>query len=106
MAAYFRRNSPGAMFSALFLFASILPGTAPAASISGALPDSRPISVPVLSPVHGVYRSAVAAAPPAAVVPAAPEIGARAAIVVEYPSGRIVYQKDARTRMAMASTTK
>jgi serine-type D-Ala-D-Ala carboxypeptidase (penicillin-binding protein 5/6) len=109
MAAYFRRNSPGAMFSALFLFASILPGTAPAASISGALPDSRPISVPVLSPVHAVYRSAVAsvaAAPPAAVVPAAPEIGARAAIVVEHPSGRIVYQKDARTRMAMASTTK
>ena len=35
-----------------------------------------------------------------------PEIGARAAIVVEYPSGRILYEKSAHDRLAPASTTK
>src|SRR4051812_30523846 len=36
----------------------------------------------------------------------APQSGARAAIVVEYPSGRILYQKNAHARLAQASTTK
>ncbi len=36
----------------------------------------------------------------------APEVSARAAIVVEYPSGRILYQKAAHDRLAPASTTK
>jgi len=36
----------------------------------------------------------------------APAVGAEAAIVIEYPSGRILYQKAAHTRLAMASTTK
>jgi D-alanyl-D-alanine carboxypeptidase len=35
-----------------------------------------------------------------------PEIGARAAIVVEYPSGRILYSKAMHDRLAPASTTK
>ena len=35
-----------------------------------------------------------------------PEISARAAIVVEYPSGRILYTKDEHARLAPASTTK
>lgn len=35
-----------------------------------------------------------------------PQIGAKAAIVVEYPSGRILYQKSSHTRLAPASTTK
>lgn len=35
-----------------------------------------------------------------------PEITAKAAIVVEYPSGRILYQKEAHARLAPASTTK
>ncbi|HKP51583.1 MAG TPA: D-alanyl-D-alanine carboxypeptidase family protein [Chloroflexia bacterium] len=35
-----------------------------------------------------------------------PEIGARAAIVVEYPSGRILYTKRAHDQLAPASTTK
>ena len=36
----------------------------------------------------------------------APEISASAAIVVEYPSGRILYAKSEHTRLAPASTTK
>ena len=35
-----------------------------------------------------------------------PEISARAAIVVEYPSGRILYTKDEHAQLAPASTTK
>lgn len=35
-----------------------------------------------------------------------PQVSARAAIVVEYPSGRILYQKAAHERLAPASTTK
>src|SRR5438552_9385398 len=35
-----------------------------------------------------------------------PEIGARAAIVVEYPSGRVLYSKAMHDRLAPASTTK
>jgi D-alanyl-D-alanine carboxypeptidase len=38
--------------------------------------------------------------------PDAPEIGAVSAIVVEYPSGRILYQKAAHDRMPPASLTK
>jgi D-alanyl-D-alanine carboxypeptidase len=38
--------------------------------------------------------------------PDEPEIGAKAAIVVEFPSGRILYTKDAHERRAPASTTK
>lgn len=38
--------------------------------------------------------------------PRPPEITARSAIVVEYPSGRILYQKDSHVRLAPASTTK
>ena len=37
---------------------------------------------------------------------AEPLISAKAAIVVEYPSGRILYEKNDHTRLAMASTTK
>ena len=40
------------------------------------------------------------------VAPPEPEISARAAIVVEYPSGRILYQKAMHDRLAPASTTK
>jgi D-alanyl-D-alanine carboxypeptidase (penicillin-binding protein 5/6) len=39
-------------------------------------------------------------------LPVAPEISAKAAIVVEYPSGRILYEKGSRERLPMASTTK
>ncbi|MEO6457746.1 MAG: D-alanyl-D-alanine carboxypeptidase family protein [Chloroflexia bacterium] len=35
-----------------------------------------------------------------------PQISARAAILVEYPSGRIIYQKGAHQQLAPASTTK
>src|SRR5436309_15326675 len=38
--------------------------------------------------------------------PVSPQPGAKAAIVVEYPSGRILYQKAAHTRLPEASTTK
>lgn len=38
--------------------------------------------------------------------PQPPEVGARAAIVVEYPSGRILYAKNAHDQLAPASTTK
>jgi D-alanyl-D-alanine carboxypeptidase (penicillin-binding protein 5/6) len=38
--------------------------------------------------------------------PDEPEIGAKAAIVVEYPSGRVLYSKSAHERRAPASTTK
>ncbi|HMA35105.1 MAG TPA: D-alanyl-D-alanine carboxypeptidase family protein [Chloroflexia bacterium] len=44
------------------------------------------------------------AAPPAQAAP--PQIGAKAAIVVEYPSGRILYAKNAHQRLPEASTTK
>lgn len=37
---------------------------------------------------------------------AVPDISARAAIVVEYPSGRILYAKDPHAQLAPASTTK
>lgn len=43
---------------------------------------------------------------PLAQVPDKPEIGAKAAIVVEYPSGRVLYSKAAHERRAPASTTK
>lgn len=49
----------------------------------------------------GVYAS-----PRASGQVVAPEVSARAAIVVEYPSGRILYQKTAHDRLAPASTTK
>jgi len=35
-----------------------------------------------------------------------PEVGARAAIVVEYPSGRVLFAKNEHARLAPASTTK
>src|SRR5204862_7726262 len=35
-----------------------------------------------------------------------PDIGARAAIVVEYPSGRVLYSKAMHDRLPPASTTK
>jgi D-alanyl-D-alanine carboxypeptidase len=38
--------------------------------------------------------------------PGEPEIGARAAIVVEYPSGRILFERAMHDRLAPASTTK
>src|SRR5688500_16878632 len=44
--------------------------------------------------------------PPLAEGPPEPQIGARAAIVVEYPSGRILYAHAAHDRLAPASTTK
>jgi len=45
------------------------------------------------------------ATPPSQVIEE-PEIGARAAIVVEYPSGRILYAKAEHKQLAPASTTK
>ncbi len=48
----------------------------------------------------------LAPAAPLGQVPPEPEIGARAAIVVEYPSGRILYSRSAHDRLAPASTTK
>lgn len=45
-------------------------------------------------------------AAPARQASVAPEVSAKAAIVVEYPSGRILFQKNAHARLAMASTTK
>ena len=45
-------------------------------------------------------------ASPLAQIPTEPEISARAAIVVEYPSGRIIYSRGAHDRLAPASTTK
>ncbi len=65
------------LLSALVLFVSFLPAAGP--SYAATVAQSKPLP---------------------------PEITARAAIVVEYPSGRILYQKDARTRVAPASTTK
>lgn len=38
--------------------------------------------------------------------PASPEVGARVAIVVEFPSGRILYEKSSHERMPPASLTK
>lgn len=38
--------------------------------------------------------------------PAPPQIGARAAIVVEYPSGRVLFAKNEHAQLAPASTTK
>jgi D-alanyl-D-alanine carboxypeptidase (penicillin-binding protein 5/6) len=37
---------------------------------------------------------------------ALPQPGAKAAILVEYPSGRVLYQKESHARLAQASTTK
>ncbi|MEO6457495.1 MAG: D-alanyl-D-alanine carboxypeptidase, partial [Chloroflexia bacterium] len=48
----------------------------------------------------------LALAAPLAQVVTEPEISARAAIVVEYPSGRILYSRGAHDRLAPASTTK
>ena len=50
--------------------------------------------------------TSIAPATPLSQVPPEPEIGARAAIVVEYPSGRILYARSAHDRLAPASTTK
>ena len=49
---------------------------------------------------------AMASAAPLPQAPPEPEIGARAAIVVEFPSGRILYARNAHERVAPASTTK
>ena len=38
--------------------------------------------------------------------PVLPQTGAKAAIVVEYPSGRVLYQKEPHARLPQASTTK
>jgi D-alanyl-D-alanine carboxypeptidase (penicillin-binding protein 5/6) len=38
--------------------------------------------------------------------PSPPEVGARAAIVVEYPSGRVLFARNEHARLAPASTTK
>jgi len=50
------------------------------------------------------YGPTAAAAPPAQAAP--PDILAKAAIVVEYPSGRILYSKNMHERLPEASTTK
>ena len=58
----------------------------------------------ILALAPGVGRLALAS--PLAQVPTEPEISARAGIVVEYPSGRILYSRGAHDRLAPASTTK
>jgi D-alanyl-D-alanine carboxypeptidase (penicillin-binding protein 5/6) len=45
-------------------------------------------------------------APAGAVQPTPPQVSAKAAIVVEYPSGRILFEKNSHSRLAPASTTK
>ncbi len=57
----------------------------------------------------GLLLVCVSIVHPAALSAAAvlqPQVGARAAILVEYPSGRVLYEKSIHTRMAPASTTK
>src|SRR3712207_6806802 len=56
--------------------------------------------------VLGSWSGVAVAAPSNQEALAEPEIGARAAIVVEYPSGRILYSRAMHDRLAPASTTK
>lgn len=60
----------------------------------------------LLCSLGGAWLPGIAGAAPVSQGLEEPEIGARAAIVVEYPSGRILYEKAARERMAPASLTK
>ena len=68
---------------------------------------SRAISLVILLlfGVAGIVPQAASASPARQGVDE-PEISARAAIVVEYPSGRILYAKSPHDRLAPASTTK
>lgn len=61
------------------------------------------------TPATGTFASTetgIGAAPVQQAKLLPPDITAKSAIVVEYPSGRILYQKDAQTRRPNASTTK
>lgn len=51
-------------------------------------------------------QRAFATSPAQAAQPSEPQISARSAIVVEYPSGRVLYNKAMRDRLPPASTTK
>src|SRR5947209_13118219 len=53
----------------------------------------------------GALSSTAAWAKPAAQL-AEPQVSARAAILIEYPSGRILFQKNMHEKVAPASTTK
>jgi D-alanyl-D-alanine carboxypeptidase (penicillin-binding protein 5/6) len=83
-------NRLGLLLSALVLLLSFLPG--------GAAP-SLPEAIPHLA-------TSAPAGPVRSVQPAPPNVSARAAIVVEYPSGRILFEKNSHLRLAPASTTK
>jgi D-alanyl-D-alanine carboxypeptidase len=63
-----------------------------------------PFLAVVLSAMVGAPGAAFAQTPPDK--PSEPQISAESAIVIEYPSGRILYQKDAHHRMPPASLTK
>lgn len=53
-----------------------------------------------------IFLSTLALQAPMYAAPPLPQPGARAAIVVEYPSGRLLYQKAAHAHLPEASTTK
>ncbi|HET9495551.1 MAG TPA: D-alanyl-D-alanine carboxypeptidase family protein [Chloroflexia bacterium] len=80
----------GLLLSALVLLLSFLPGGA-----APALPEAIP---------H--LATSAPSGPVRPVQPTPPNVSARAAIVVEYPSGRILFEKNSHLRLAPASTTK
>jgi D-alanyl-D-alanine carboxypeptidase (penicillin-binding protein 5/6) len=85
-------NRLGLFMSALAVLLSFLPGgAAPAVS------STAPVLANAASAPAGPVRP---------VQPTPPEVSAKAAIVVEYPSGRILFEKNSHARLAPASTTK
>jgi D-alanyl-D-alanine carboxypeptidase len=105
----------GLLWSALLLVVSFSSSVSQAAPsmVSGREPDyaslhpeGSPYLRSVVSNGGGRQTPATDQKPLTVGAVPVPSVGAEAAIVVEYPSGRILYQKAAHTRLAMASTTK
>jgi D-alanyl-D-alanine carboxypeptidase len=84
------RNRLGLLLSALAVLLSFLPGG----------------GVPALPAVEYLRATAASSGPVRPVQPAPPSVSAKAVIVVEYPSGRILFEQNAHARLAPASTTK
>lgn len=84
-------NRLGLLLSALAMLLSFLPG--------GPLPAAT--STAPLQAAKGAP-----AAPVRPVQPTPPQVSAKSVIVVEYPSGRILFENNSHARLAPASTTK
>jgi serine-type D-Ala-D-Ala carboxypeptidase (penicillin-binding protein 5/6) len=63
-------------------------------------------AAPAVSSTTPLLAVGAPAGPVRPVEPAPPDVPAKAVIVIEYPSGRILYEKNSHARLAPASTTK